>query len=229
MEDINALIINAYRLLIQSDIKNGTLSPNGFSQELLHHIDIVPFKNIENIIAKVMEYRVGLSEQISNSIQAATVFWFMEDLCRVRRLTPFVNICNFDILSYYYAYHAMQTVYEKDIWKNTDFWRYIMIKILLRYFGRFYELGDRYVDMLLPNKQNTEEEKDKFFDYLLISLIKSSEPLFFHVHTDLTEAQKVCQQKIDEKYKEVPLKTLIKIGKMNQHKLSLAIEDYYGL
>lgn len=57
-----------------------------------------------------------------------------------------------------------------------------MIKVLIRYFSRFYELIDANADMLLPNnKRNNaaEEDIDKFLDFLLISLIKDSDDMFF--------------------------------------------------
>ena len=232
MEDINILIDKAYNLIVQNNTKQGALSPNGISKELLHHINIEIFEKIEDIIAKAMKYNSGFDKRISNSIHAATVFWFMEDLCRINRLTPYINLCNCDILSYYYSYHAMHVVYEKDIWKNVDSWRYKMIKVLIRYFSRFYKLIDANADMLLPNnKKNNAAEKDidNFLDYLLISLIKDSGDMFFYTHTDLVEVKDVCQQKIDKIYKDENINLLIKKGQENQYKLALAIQDYYCL
>lgn len=230
-ESINTLISKAYNLIMQHCIKNEALSSNGFPKELLQYIDIVPFKNIEDIISKVMEHKTVLNEKISNPIQAATVFWFIEDLCRTKRLAPFISICNWDMLSYYYAYHAMQVVYKTDKWGNVDSWRYIMIKVLIRYFSRFYELVDANANMLLQNNKryNAEEDIDKFLDFLLISLIKSSDDTFFSAHTDLIEVRDICQQKIDMKYKDESICSLIKGGEENQYKLFLAIEDYYCL
>ena len=232
MEDINILIDKAYNLIVQNNIKQGALSPNGISKELLHYINIEIFEKIEDIIAKAMKYNSGFDKRISNSIHAATVFWFMEDLCRINRLTPCVNLCNFDVLSYYYSYHSMQVVYEKDIWKNVDSWRYKMIKVLIRYFSRFYELIDANADMLLSNnKRNNaaEEDIDKFLDFLLISLIKDSDDMFFYTHTDLVEVKDVCQQKIDNIYKDENINLLIKKGQENQYKLALDIENFYCL
>ena len=126
----------------------------------------------------------------------------------------------------------MHVVYEKDIWKNVDSWRYKMIKVLIRYFSRFYKLIDANADMLLPNnKKNNAAEKDidNFLDYLLISLIKDSGDMFFYTHTDLVEVKDVCQQKIDKIYKDENINLLIKKGQENQYKLALAIQDYYCL
>ena len=40
MEDINILIDKAYNLIVQNNTKQGALSPNGISKELLHHINM---------------------------------------------------------------------------------------------------------------------------------------------------------------------------------------------
>ena len=77
MEDINILIDKAYNLIVQNNTKQGALSPNGISKELLHHINIEIFEKIEDIIAKAMKYNSGFDKRISNSIHAATLFWFM--------------------------------------------------------------------------------------------------------------------------------------------------------
>lgn len=44
MEDINILIDKAYNLIVQNNTKQGALSPNGISKELLHHINIEIFE-----------------------------------------------------------------------------------------------------------------------------------------------------------------------------------------
>ena len=88
---------------MQYDLKLGELSANGHSLEVLNSIDTTIFCSIENEISELMTKNTCYEELISNPIQATIVFWFMEDLGRMAILTPFINVCNYDRLIYYYA------------------------------------------------------------------------------------------------------------------------------
>lgn len=223
MEDINTLINKAYRLIMQYDLKLGELSANGHSLEVLNSIDTTIFCSIENEISELMTKNTCYEELISNPIQATIVFWFMEDLGRMAILTPFINVCNYDRLIYYYACQAIRQA------NNPEYFKYIIIKILIRYFDRFYQFVKMYSNVFLKKEENNEEQQEIYLDLILISAILSSGDLFFCTHPDLMEVQQICSQKLIEKFRGENIDELIKRGKNNQHNLSVIIGQHYHL